>query len=215
MKKIAILGSGTVGETLANGFLAHGYAVMRASRDPGKLAGWRSQAKGDAHVGSFGDAAAWGEAIVLAVKGTAAEGVVAELAGPLAGKVVIDATNPIADKPPVNGVLQYFTGPNDALMQRLQKKAPQAHFVKAFNSVGAAFMIDPKFPMTPSMFICGNDAGAKQQVTELLKAVGWEAVDMGAVEAAGAIEALCILWCIPGMLRNDWAHAFKLMYPSK
>ncbi len=214
MKKVAILGSGQVGEVLANGFLQHGYAVMRASREPGKLEPWKKQAKGDAHVGTFSDAAKWGEIIVLAVKGSAAESALdqAGLAN-LAGKTVIDTTNPIADAPPQNGVLVYFTSPNESLMERLQNKAPQAKLVKAFNSVGNAVMVNPKFETPPSMFICGNDAGAKAQVTEILTRFGWETIDMGAVEAARPIESLCQLWCVPGFLRSDWAHAFKYMKP--
>jgi predicted dinucleotide-binding enzyme len=215
MKKVAVLGSGQVGETLANGFLQHGYAVMRGTREPTKLAAWKSAAKGDAHVGTFADAAKWGEIIVLAVKGGAAEAAL-EQAGlaNLAGKTVIDATNPIADAPPQNGVIVYFTNANESLMERLQKKAPQAKLVKAFNSVGAAFMVNPKFPTPPSMFICGNDAGAKAQATEILGKFGWDTVDMGPVEAARPIEALCQLWCLPGFLRNDWAHALKYMKPA-
>lgn len=215
MKNIAILGSGVVGETLANGFLAHGYAAMRASRDPKKLEAWKASAKGAASVGTFTDAAKWGELVVLAVKGTAAESVIGDCAAHLAGKTVIDTTNPIGDAPPVNGVLSYFTAANESLMERLQQKAPAAHFVKAFNSVGNAFMVNPRFPMKPTMFICGNDAGAKQQATTILDQFGWETADMGAVEAARPIEGLCVLWCIPGLLRNDWAHAFKLMSPAK
>ncbi len=214
MTKVAVLGSGQVGEVLANGFLAHGHSVMRASREPSKLAAWQAGAKGEASTGTFADAAKWGELIVLAVKGLAAEAAL-ELAGAanLAGKTVIDTTNPIGDKPPINGVIQYFTT-GDSLMERLQNKAPQAHFVKAFNSVGSGFMVNPKFPTTPTMFICGNDAGAKQQTTAILTQFGWETADMGGVEAARAIEPLCILWCIPGFLRNDWAHAFKLIRPA-
>ncbi len=212
MKKVAILGSGQVGEVLGNGFLQHGYSVMRASREPAKLEGWKKGAKGEAQVGTFADAGKWGEILVLAVKGSAAEAAL-EQAGiaNLAGKTVIDATNPIADAPPQNGVIVYFTNANESLMERLQKKAPQAKLVKAFNSVGSAFMVNPKFPSPPSMFICGNDAGAKGQVTEILTKFGWETVDMGPVEAARPIEALCQLWCLPGFLKNDWAHAFKYL----
>jgi 8-hydroxy-5-deazaflavin:NADPH oxidoreductase len=211
-KKIAILGSGQVGDALAKGFLGRGHAVMRGSRDVGKLEAWRAAATGDASTGTFAVAAKWGEVIVLAVKGTAAEATI-ELAGPanLADKIVIDATNPISDEPPNNGVIRYFTGANESLMERLQAKAPQAKFVKAFNSVGNTFMVDPPFKPTPTMFICGNDAGAKTEVTALLQAFGWEAADMGGVEVARPIEALCQLWCAPGFLHNDWAHAFKYL----
>ena len=184
---------------------------MRASREPSKLQDWKGKAKGDASVGTFAEAAKWGDVVVLAVKGTAAEGIVAEIAPALAGKTVIDATNPIADEPPQNGVIRYFTKANESLMERLQAKAPDAKLVKAFNSVGNAFMVNPPFKPTPSMFICGNDAGAKQQVSDILTAFGWQPVDMGGVEVARPIEALCQLWCAPGFLKNDWAHAFAYL----
>jgi predicted dinucleotide-binding enzyme len=214
MKNVAVLGSGQVGDVLSNGFLAHGYAVMRATREPQKLQAWKASATGEASVGTYEQAAKWADTIVLAVKGLVAEQVLDQCGvANLAGKTVIDATNPIAGEPPDNGVIRYFTSANESLMERLQKKAPQASFVKAFNSVGNAFMVNPKLESTPTMFICGNNAGAKQQVTELLTKFGWEACDMGGVEAARPIESLCILWCIPGFLRNDWAHAFKLVRP--
>jgi hypothetical protein len=109
-------------------------------------------------------------------------------------------------------VLQFFTAMNDSLMERLQRLAPQAHFVKAFSCVGNAFMVNPDFGgIKPTMFICGNDDGAKQKVKEILRQFGWEFEDLGAVEAARAIEPLCILWCIPGFRHNRWSHAFKLL----
>lgn len=215
MKNVAVLGSGQVGETLGNGLLQHGYAVMRGSREPAKLAAWKQGAKGEASVGTFAEAARWGEIIVLAVKGSAAEAVLDQAGiANLAGKPIIDTTNPIADTPAQNGVIVYFTNANESLMERLQAKAPAARFVKAFNSIGSAFMVNPKFPMPPSMFICGNDAGAKAAVTEILSRFGWDTVDLGAVEAARPIEALCQLWCLPGFLRNDWAHALRYMKPA-
>jgi predicted dinucleotide-binding enzyme len=212
MSKIAVLGSGQVGQVLADGFLKHGHDVMRGSREPSKLADWKNGAGDKASTGTFAEAASFGDVVVLAVKGTAAESAV-DLAGAgLDGKIVLDATNPIADAPPVNGVLTYFTGPNESLMERLQKKAPNAKFVKAFSCVGNAFMVNPDFGGTrPTMFICGNDAAAKAKTTELLDTFGWDAEDMGAVEAARPIEALCILWCLPGFTRNQWSHAFKLL----
>ena len=210
--KIGILGSGGVAKTLASGFLAHGHEAMLGSRDPGKLADWAAENDGG-RTGKFDEAAAFGEVVVLAVKGSAASGAL-QLAGGanLAGKTVLDATNPIADKPPVNGVLSFFTSLDESLMERLQREFPEARFVKAFNSVGAAHMIDPKFEGgRPTMFICGNDEGAKRTTSSLLESVGWEAADMGAVEAARAIEPLCMLWCIPGFRSNEWNHAFKLL----
>ncbi|WP_437635935.1 NADPH-dependent F420 reductase [Sorangium sp. So ce854] len=213
MNKIAVLGSGIVGQTLADGFLKHGYSVMRATRQPSKLASWISDAGPKATVGTFAEAAQFGELVVLAVKGTAAEQAV-DLAGPqaLAGKTVIDATNPIADEPPVHGVLKFFTGPNESLMERLARRAPDASFVKAFSCVGSVWMVNPDFgDVRPTMFICGDSAAAKKQVEHILDTFGWETEDMGSVEAARAIEPLCMLWCIPGMLHNRWTHAFKLL----
>jgi predicted dinucleotide-binding enzyme len=97
-------------------------------------------------------------------------------------------------------------------MEKLQTLLPKAKLVKAFNSVGNALMYKPKFSDgTPTMFIAGNDDTAKKTVTNILTSFGWETEDMGKAEAARAIETLCILWCIPGMLRNQWTHAFKLL----
>jgi len=213
MKKISVLGSGVVGDVLADGLLKSGYAVMRGSREPIKLAGWKEKAGPKASIGTFAEAARFGELLVLAVKGSAAEAALAQCnSADLAGKTIIDTCNPIADQPPVNGVIHYFTGPNDSLMERLQRKCPGAHFVKAFSCIGNAFMVNPDFGgVKPTMFICGNDASAKQQVEKILDQFGWEIADMGAVEAARAIEPLCMLWCIPGMTKNSWTHAFKLL----
>jgi len=152
--------------------------------------------------------------VVLAVKGTAAVAALREAgAEALAGKVVIDATNPIAEAPPVNGVLPFFTDYSESLMEKLQREFPKARFVKAFNSVGNTQMVNPQYAEgRPTMFICGNDAPAKRTVARILDQFGWEAADMGPVEAARAIEPLCILWCIPGFTRNEWTHAFKLLH---
>jgi len=212
-QRIAILGSGKVGEVLADGFLKHGYEVRRGTREIAKLAAWKNTAGANASVGSFADAAKWGELVVLAVKGSAAESAL-DLAGAanLAGKVVIDTTNPIADGPPTNGVLHYFTTLEESLMERLQKKVPAARFVKAFNSVGNAQMVNPKLAGgPPSMFMCGNDDAAKAEVAKILDQFGWEIEDLGKVEAARAIEPLCMLWCIPGFLEKRWTHAYKVL----
>ena len=97
-------------------------------------------------------------------------------------------------------------------MERLQNVAPKAKFVKAFNCVGNLFMVNPSFPEgKPTMFICGNDNDAKKEVATILEQFGWESADFGFAESARAIEPLCILWCIPGMIRNEWQHAFKLL----
>jgi len=211
--KIGVLGSGDVAQTLAAGFARHGHDTMIGTRDRAKLADWAAKNRA-CKVGTFSDTATFGEAVVLAVKGTAAADVLrAAGAANLAGKVVIDATNPIADgKPPANGgVLQYFTSMNESLIERLQNKAPDAKLVKAFNSVANAFMVNPSFSAKPTMFICGNDAGAKAQVTEVLTKFGWDTADMGPVEAGRAIEPLCMLYCIRGIGQGKWNHAFKML----
>lgn len=210
--KVGVLGSGIVAQTLAAGLKKHGHEVTIGSRTPDKLAEWAAKNPGIA-TGNFAEAAAFGDLLILAVKGNVALNAL-ELAGVenVDGKTVIDTCNPIADAPPVNGVLQFYTGSNESLMETLQAEYPDADFVKAFNSVGAPRMVDPQFEGgKPTMFICGNTAAAKQTVTALLDDLGWETADMGGVEAARAIEPLCKLWCIIGFNQNRWTHAFKLL----
>ena len=167
--RVGVLGSGGVAQTLAGGFLKHGYEVMVGTRDKPKLAQW-STANPKARLGSFTETAAFAEVVVLAVKGLAASDALRAAGGDsLAGKVVIDAANPIADAPPVNGVLKFFTTLDESLMERLQREFPRARFVKAFNSVGQGFFVNPQFGGTrPTMFICGNDEEAKKTVTQIL-----------------------------------------------
>ena len=210
--KIGILGSGDVGKVLATGFLRHGHEVMVGTRDSAKLADWVAlNPRGK--VGSPDQAANFAETVVLAVKGSAAPDML-RLAGAehLAGKTVIDATNPIAGAPPENGVLRFFTDINFSLMEQLQREFPGANLVKAFNSVGNLRMVNPEFAAgRPTMFICGDDDGAKLEVATVLDQFGWDVADMGKAEAARAIEPLCMLWCVPGFLRNEWTHAFALL----
>lgn len=209
--KVGILGSGDVAKSLALGFIKHGHQVAFGTRDTSKLAEFIA-ANPAATALRPDSAAAFGELLVLSVKGHAAETVLADVQEHLSGKVVIDTTNPISDEPPVNGVLQFFTGPNDSLGEQLQAKFPQARIVKAFNSVGSGLMVDPHFAGgKPTMFVAGNDTAAKADVGEILKQFGWDVADMGAIEASRALEPLCQLWCIPGFLNNQWSHAFKLL----
>ncbi|MGZ4044561.1 MAG: NADPH-dependent F420 reductase [Bacteroidia bacterium] len=213
MKKVGIIGSGAVGKALAKGFLKYGYDTTIASRTAEKQATLAAEIGGNIKTGSFSDTAKNADIIVLAVRGGVAESAL-DLCGidNLSGKTIIDATNPIADAPPQNGVLKYFTSLEKSLMEMLQEKAPKAHFVKAFCSVGSAFMVDPDFGgIKPSMFICGNNDAARKEVTTILLKFGWEVEDMGVAEAARAIEPLAMLWCIPGMREGKWSHAFKLL----
>ena len=210
--RVGILGSGDVAKTLAAGFAKHGHDVALGTRTPAKLGPW-SDAHPAIRIASFANAAKSAELVVLAIKGTgAADALRSVHAEDLVGKIVIDATNPISDDPPVNGVLRFYTNLDESQMERLQREFPPVRFVKAFNSVGHACMVDPRFKDgKPTMFICGNDDAAKKVVAGVLDQFGWECADMGKAEAARAIEPLCMLWCIPGFLRNDWVHAFKLL----
>ena len=210
--KVGVLGSGIVATTLASGFLKYGHEVTLGSRTPEKLKDWAA-ANPKGKTGTFATAAEFGEVLVLAVKSPAAwEALRRAGEANLAGKVVIDTCNPIADAPPTNGVLQFFTSVNESLMEQLQRQFPDARLVKAFNSVGAPFMVDPQFEGgKPTMFICGSEEAAKKTVTGILDQFGWETADMGGAESARAIEPLCMLWCLPGFLRNEWTHAFKLL----
>ena len=187
---------------------------MLGTRNIGKedIVKWKNENR-NGLLGSFQETAQFGEIIVLAVSGLVAEDAI-HLAGKehFNHKVVIDATNPIATVPPENGVLKFFTTLEESLMEKIQKLLPDAKVVKAFSCVGNALMYKPNFNGNiPTMFICGNDDPAKKTVTDILTSFGWETEDMGKVEAARVIEPLCILWCIPGFIRNQWTHAFKLL----
>jgi hypothetical protein len=185
---------------------------MLGTSDKSKLAEWLKGAGANALVGSFAETARYGEVLVLAVKGTIAKKVLGLMGDEnLHGKTIIDATNPIADSPPVNGVLKFFTNLDKSLMEELQVTVPDANFVKAFNSVGSAFMVNPSFVSKPTMFICGNNENAKKEVSVIIDQFGWETADFGMAESARAIEPLCMLWCITGLTKNEWTHAFKLL----
>jgi predicted dinucleotide-binding enzyme len=212
--KVGIIGSGIVGRVLASAFLNEGHGVMLGTRNVNKedVVKWKKENE-KGLLGSFQETAQFGEIIVLAVSGLVVEDAI-NLAGKehLDNKIIIDTTNPIATVPPENGVLKFFTTLEDSLMERIQKIVPGAKVVKAFNSVGNAAMYKPDFNgQKPTMFICGNDDQAKKDVITILTSFGWETEDMGKMEAARAIEPLCILWCIPGFIRNQWTHAFKLL----
>ena len=211
--KIGVLGSGIVGRVLGTAFLQEGYEVMLGTRNPSKeeVVKWTNENSGKA--GSFAETAVFGELLVLAVEGDAARDVI-QLAeyDNFINKIVIDTTNPITREAPHNGVLKFFTSYSESLMERIQHMLPQSNIVKAFSSSGNATFYKPVYKEgRPTMFICGNNDEAKAMVTGILDTFGWETADMGKAEAARAIEPLCMLWCIPGFLQNEWTHAFKLL----
>lgn len=197
--KIGILGTGDVGKTLSKGFVELGHEVKIGSR------------KASDSAVTFAEAAKFGDIVVLAVLWSGAENVV-RLAGQenLAGKVVIDATNPLIFPP--NAPPELAIGHKDSAGQQVQRWLPSARVVKAFNIVGHAHMFKPQFPGgPPDMFICGNDAAAKQTVTEILKEFGWPAIDIGGIEGSRLLEPLCLLWVRYGIRTGTFNHAFKLL----
>ncbi len=212
MKTIGIIGSGVVGQSLGAGFAKHGYKVMVGTRDTSKLSEWQTEVGSNVQLGSSDETAAFADILVLATKGTAAKEVIQALnKEDLKNKTVIDATNPIADLPPDEGVLKFFTNKDKSLMEELQEAAPEANFVKAFNTVASTYMVNPEFESKPTMFISGDDDNAKKEVIEIVEQFGFEPEDMGTSKSSGVLEQLCILYCIPGFRENKWNHAFKLM----
>jgi predicted dinucleotide-binding enzyme len=208
--KIGILGSGDVAKTLGVGFLSRGHDVMLGTRDAGKLAEWKGEHGDRARVGSFAEAAVYGEVIVIATFGSASAEVIAQ-AGPasFANKTVMDATNPLRfdDKGP-----HLTVGFDDSLGEQIQRAIPNAHVVKVYNTVGAHHMVDPSFPGgPPDMFIAGNDDGAKAQVTTFVTGFGWNVIDLGGIESSRYLEPLCLVWVLHGIRSNSWNHAFKLL----
>jgi predicted dinucleotide-binding enzyme len=212
--RVGVLGTGEVGRRLAEGFHSRGHDVTIGSRDPGKpeLRDWLSGAGAGVHAGTFAQAAAHGELLVLAVLGDAAQDAIAE-AGPasFAGKVVIDAMNPLdfsAGFPP-----RLSIAGEDSLGERVQRLLPDAKVVKAFNTVGNAYFVGPSFAEgKPTMLIAGDDEGAKRTVADVLSDFGWpEPVDIGGIEGSRELEAICIAWVKIGGRRGAWDHAFKLL----
>lgn len=177
-KVVAVIGSGDVGKTIAGGFLKHGFSVILASREPSKLNDWLQTAEpiGKASTASFADAAARAEIIVLAVNGRAGLDAVDQCGiDNLAGKIVIDSMNPLDGTLDEGGILGFYAGVKDSLFETLQDKAPNAKLVKALNSCGFGVMINPDFGgVKPTMFICGNDADAKAQVSAIMDLFGWK-----------------------------------------
>jgi predicted dinucleotide-binding enzyme len=212
--QVGVLGSGEVGRRLAAGFASRGHDVMIGSREPGKpeLSEWLSGDGAGIRAGTFAETAAHGELVALAVLGNAAEEAIA-VAGPerFAGKVVIDATNPLdfsGGFPPKLSICG-----EDSLGERVQRALPDARVVKAFNTIGNQYFVDPSFSDgLPTMLIAGDNAEAKRTVSDVVADFGWpEAVDIGGIEGSRELEAICIAWVKIGGARGAWDHGFKLL----
>lgn len=211
--QVGILGSGDVGQALGLGFIGLGHRVKIGSREPNsaKLKPWLTKAGKQSSTGSFEETARFADIAVLATLWSGTESAL-KLAKPenLAGKLVMDVTNPLVIEP--NKPPRLALGHTDSGGEQVQRWLPQSKVVKAFNTVGNAHMVDPKFKNgPPDMFICGDDASAKQVVTGFCTDFGWGVVDVGGIEGARLLEPLCILWVMHGLKTGSWNHAFKLL----
>jgi predicted dinucleotide-binding enzyme len=212
--RIGVLGTGEVGRRLAAGFKSRGHDVTIGSRDADKpkLREWLSGDGAGIQAGTFAEAAAHGQLLVLAVLGNAAEDVIADAGGEnFSGKVVIDAMNPLdfsGGFPPKLSI-----SGEDSLGERVQRAVPDAKVVKAFNTIGNPFFVDPSFSDgKPTMLIAGDDEDAKHTVGDVLADLGWpDPVDIGGIEGSRELEAICIAWIKVGGARGAWDHGFRLL----
>ena len=215
--RIGIIGSGDVGRALGRGLVGRGHDVKIGSRSPHseKLKNWVKETGGKTSTGTFAEASAHGELIILATLGQATMEAI-DHSGPknLEGKIVVDVTNPLDfSKGPAPGL---FVGLTDSLGEMVQRKVPSAKVVKCFNTVPNSRMVDPKLPGGGAeMLICGNDSEAKRRVVAVLNELGWTgAIDIGGIESARWLEALVPLWARVGMALGTWDHVFRVVRPS-
>jgi 8-hydroxy-5-deazaflavin:NADPH oxidoreductase len=198
--KIGVLGTGMVGATLASRLVALGHEVRMGAREKGnaKAKAWATGAGQRASTGDFADAAAFGEIVLNCTLGEKAlEALRAAKKENLKGKVVVDVSNPLdfsRGMPP-----RVLTGPNgESLGEQIQQAFPEARVVKALNSVNAHVMVDPqRIGGESDLFLCGNDASAKERVVALLGELGWRAArvhDLGPIVAARGTEAYLLFW---------------------
>jgi predicted dinucleotide-binding enzyme len=211
--RIAILGTGDVGQALGSAFIAEGHEVRMGSRSATneKAVAWAGEAGDRASTGTFADAANWAEVVVIALLGVVTEDVL-KAVGPdaFSGKLVIDTTNPLEFSggfPPALSI-----GHTDSLGERVQRLLPDARVVKAFNTVGNALMYRPDLPGgPPTMLICGNDEAALDRTTAFLDDFGWETAALGGIEASRHLEPMCMVWVLYGARAGTWNHAFRIL----
>lgn len=212
--RVGVLGTGDVGRVLASGFIEAGHEVKMGSREAGndKMRKWVSENGAKASGGTFVEAAAFGELIVLATLWSGTGSVIkqAEVKN-FSGKVVWDVTNPLVFVP--NAPPSLALGHTDSGGEQVQRWLPGAKVVKVFNTVGNAHMINPSFPGgPPDMFIAGNDDSAKRVTNDICKTFGWAGtVDIGGIEGSRLLEPLCILWVVYGIRTGGWNHALKML----
>jgi len=211
-KTVAILGNGVVGSTLGRGFAGIGYQVIFGTRNPrsGKTREALAAAPGS-RAAAPDEAAADGSLAVLALPWLGLEaGILTAGAPNLAGKIVIDSSNPLDFSGEVPTLAIGAPGSAGELVQRL---LPASKVVKAFNTVTAAHMVQPRLPDgTPDMFIAGDDDQAKAEVTQILRAFGWrDPIDAGPIASSRLLEALAMLWVLYGVRNDHWTHAFSVL----
>ena len=205
--RLAIIGAGNVGATLARAFAANGHEIILAARDTGSP---RVQAAlgtlgGQARALPVPQAVAAADAVVLATPWEGTQAAVTS-AGDLAGKVLVDCTNPLG--PGFSLTLGHATSG----AEQVAAWAPGARVVKAFNTTGYGNMANPRYPEGPvTMFICGDDAEARQVVLGLAQDIGFEAIDCGPLARARLLEPLAALWISLAVGGLGVDVAFRLM----
>jgi len=196
--RIGVLGTGTVGTTIATKLVELGHEVKMGSRSAGNEKGveWASGAGEGASEGSFADAASFGEVVFNCTPGAVSVDAL-RMAGPenLSGKVLIDVSNPLdfsKGMPPTLSVCN-----DDSVGEQIQREFPDARVVKALNTVNASIMVDPSQVTGSVIFVCGNDDAAKAEVGELLQSFGWpgdDVLDVGDIAGARGTEMYLPLW---------------------
>jgi 8-hydroxy-5-deazaflavin:NADPH oxidoreductase len=212
---IGILGSGEVGQKLGGGFIELGHRVKIGTRDPNqeKIKEWIKKSGDSASAGTFSQAAAYGQLIVVATSWNGTLEAI-RMCDPkdLVDKTVIDVTNPLDFS--AEGLPKLAVGYTDSAGEIIQRLLPEANVVKAFNTVGNPHMVHPDFPNgPPTMFICGNNDNAKKTVVnEFLTKFGWESIDIGGIEGSRLLEPMAMLWITHYFQTNNGNHAFKLLH---
>jgi hypothetical protein len=205
-----IIGSGIVAQTLGTGFLKNGHEVKLGTRDTSKLAEWQEKAGEKASVGSFEDAAKFGDVVVVAVGGTVAVSAI-EQAGTenLDGKTVIDVTNALDFS---TGVPKFAVDLGNSVAEQIQRAVPKANVVKAFNMINTSVMVDPKFgDKVATLFIAGDNDDAKAEVTKLAEELAWDVADFGGIDQAYYLEAFAFGYISYAFKNNDWQRGFRFL----
>lgn len=215
--KAGIIGSGVVGTTIGRGLVRLGHSVMIGTRHPKqeKLQQWMMENSPGSSIGTFAETAAYGDVIFLCTNWNGTQDVI-EQAGVwnFKKKIIIDITNPLDGKGPDKaGRLGLAPGNSNSGGEQVQAWLPDAHVVKALNTIGNTLMVDPQFQEgDPTMFIAGNDILAKKAVSDILHQLGWKDIaDIGNIEMSRYLEGLAVIWCAIGFREGSWGHAFRLM----